>query len=208
MGFDFRQYGSIVDDYERRWRALDEELYALCQKWHMHDNIAGVYAKVWIIGNTYNTGIARQISSDGSQGSAMGQLANLLHTQGCQVDEIIHGLDQIKDPINTCSLESIATLHGKFTKLVATITRNGMQPRSFGSKYLHFHCPIVPIYDDIANRCLKCLYPIKIDNSSNRQSMDDDYRTFLLRFYQLYLDSKDAGISASIKMLDQCLLST
>ncbi len=49
-------------------------------------------------------------------------------------------------------------VHAELIKVVATFTKS--TPRSFASKYLHFHCPVaVPVYDARAVKALGLRYP-------------------------------------------------
>jgi len=41
-------------------------------------------------------------------------------------------------------------VHGRLTEPLTGVTTDGKTPRSFVSKYLHFHNPVVPIYDSCA----------------------------------------------------------
>ena len=115
-----------------------------------------INAKLWIIGRTYMTGIERKIESNGKQGDSLSQLAEHLYKNRRKVDNILKQLKSITkgSKLTASKLEIIVTLHGELVELIKDITRRNQSSRSFVSKYMHFHCPIVPIYDSFASQTL------------------------------------------------------
>ncbi len=77
-------------------------------------------------------------------------MATHLFEHGNEADAAISGLRQLAEPLNTKKLSKIVTCHGRFCALVSRIARDGRELVSFASKYLHFHAPVVPIYDSWA----------------------------------------------------------
>ncbi len=144
---DATDFRLAVDSHARDWGVTDAVLYELCRNHPTHGELSAANAKSLLIGRTFATGVERHIKSSGSQGSSIGQLAEHLHTNSKRVDGIISRLRKLKEPLNLQSLSVVVSEHGKFCKLLVQISRNGNVPASFASKYLHFHCPVVPIYD-------------------------------------------------------------
>jgi hypothetical protein len=116
-----------------------------------------VRAKLAVIGRSYSTGIERKVRSDGTQGSAISQLAEYVDRNHRAVDEVIDVLRGHEEPLTTELLKAIVDGHGKLLRLIEGVTRTGQTPRSFVSKYLHFHAPVVPIYDSVASGALRAL---------------------------------------------------
>ena len=80
-------------------------------------------------------------------------------------------------------------------------------PRSFAAKYLHFHCPVVPIYDSYAAAGLGKLVHWDARDVPFGQPTggDPEYWAFCLRFLRFYNDCRDAGRTLSVKGLDAYL---
>lgn len=209
MTFSASKYRRTVADYDRFWRVTDEALYALCRQHPGHADRAGINAKLWIIGRTYATGIERKIPANGKQGGSMTQLAVHLLKHARQMDDIFGRLRRLTDPLDPDKLRSILDLHGRFLALIQPVARRNQSPRSFASKYMHFHNPAVPIIDTYADaacremirwRKLFCLFDLP-------PGADEYYARYVLRFWQLYQLVRGAGLEPTVKHLDYYLLS-
>ncbi len=195
--------------YERSWRATDEALYELCRRHPGHADQAGVNAKLWIIGRTYATGIERKIPTNGKQGGSMSRLAQHLLKHARQADDIFGHLRRLAEPLDPDKLRAILDLHGRFIALILPVVRRNQSPRSFASKYMHFHNPAVPIIDTYADAACRrmirwhksfCLFDLPAGT-------DEYYAWYVLRFWQLYQQARAAGLMPTVKQLDYCLLS-
>lgn len=209
MTFSASIYRSALADYDRSWRATDEALYELCRRHPNHGDAGAVNAKLWIIGRTYATGIERKIPSNGKQGGSMSQLAEHLLKHARQADDIFGRLSGLAGPLDPDKLRTILDLHGRFITLVQPVLRQNQSPRSFASKYMHFHCPSVPIIDTFAEAACRKMVPWKksfclFDLPANA---DETYAWYVLRFWQLYQQARASGLEPSVKHLDYYLLS-
>jgi hypothetical protein len=204
------KYENSVTDYKEKWRTLDEVLYTLCRDHPGHDRFDGICAKLSIIGRTYSTGIERQIKSDNTQGSSMLQLANYFFEHRAEIDSIISDASALMEPLTKEGIVAILIAHGKLVRLLTGITKNGYRPRSFVSKYLHFHNPVFPIYDSVASRKIRQIVQFedvraidfKVDGTS-----DSEYNDYVRRFYALYQHSMDRGLPITVRSLDYYLIS-
>jgi Protein of unknown function (DUF2934) len=115
-------YSVAVKNYNSTWAKTDEVLYNLCRDNFDHSNRAAVYAKVYIIGRTYATGIERSVPSRGTQGSSLSQVAELFYAMRNQLDIIISGLRSIAEPLTPQSLKKIIELHAQLVDLITPIT--------------------------------------------------------------------------------------
>jgi hypothetical protein len=205
---DWAGYEHACRDYEERWRLLDQTLYDLCTANPGHASIAAVVAKLWIIGRTYATGIERRVAGEtGVQGGALGKVAIHLHRHGDQVDEIIASLAGSNEPLDETKLATIVAAHGRFVRLLRPITQAGRSPRSFASKYLHFHSPAAPIYDSYVVARLQRLYARqKVAPTYLTAEADTDYAWFASRFWRLYQEARASNVRVSAKLLDHYLL--
>jgi hypothetical protein len=209
MPFDRQRYESAHDDYEGNWKATDIPLYRICRDYPQHQNRGGVNAKLWLIGRTYATGIERKIRSDGTQGSSMTKLAQHLWENHADVDGILRQVRVMNGVLDLTRLLQIISAHGKLVTLVQSIVRDRQSARSFASKYMHFHAPIVPIFDSVTNRVLTHEYHLSRCGSDiiSEFEGDDVYGTYVQRFWELYKDARSAGVHPSIKLLDNYLLA-
>ena len=195
-------------DYAEKWQTLDYTLYNLCQKNPGHRTWESVAAKIWIIGRTYATGIERKIPTRNTQGSSLSQLTKHILANRCAMEAIFDRLPEVPEPLSPRKLQAIVAAHGQLVKLLRPILRRRQSPRSFASKYMHFHCPAVPLYDTYAVRALTHLYRWrdKFEVFDLPTDADHEYAWHVMRFWQLYRDAKKRDRRVSVKPLDYYLL--
>ena len=142
-GLEFStRLANAAETYRRTWQKVDDELYELCRQRPSHDSFADVYAKVVIIGRVYQAGIARS-----SRAKVKDREAAVTNGLIEQSDLISLALGELAArPFDAPAAAQIAILHGRITRGLEAHTGE-RQLTSFVSKYLHFHCDIVPIYD-------------------------------------------------------------
>jgi hypothetical protein len=150
MVLDVNDFRACIEAHRDGWDVVDQILYALCGEYPDHDRLPGVNAKVLLIGRGFATGVERHIYSEGTQGSSIATLVNHLYLNRREVDGIITCLREVREPLDPKKLRAIVSEHGKFCQLISKIARKENSLASFASKYLHFHCPVVPIYDSWA----------------------------------------------------------
>ena len=143
---DWPHYAVYERDYLNRHKILDDVLYNLCNMLPRHQSFGEVRAKVVIIGRSYAAGLERH-----TEGS-LDAIVNTLLECGRWLDRGIATLRKFDDRVpSTERIEKIASLH---QRLLDQFDTRGTV-RSFVSKYLHFHAPVVPIFDNLANTQLK-----------------------------------------------------
>ena len=110
--------------------------------------------------------------------------------------------------------KQIIRSHGKLVRGYAG--EKGNSARSFWSKYLHFHTPIVPLYDSKASKNITKIFRDYgfLDKSEFRELLkvhgDDPYKKYVQRFIILataLFDSKERLIKKKIKEIDYFLLT-
>lgn len=210
LQFSKTDYHKAVNNYLQNWDLIDKTLYSLCQKNYAHDSMNNIKAKLWIIGRTYATGIERKIKSNGYQGGSLSQLAQHINDNKKDVDDILKELKLTCNGLKLTQqkLEKIVPLHGRFVDLIKGITRNNYCPRSFVSKYMHFHCPVVPIYDSFAYRILNKFirWNSNLTVFDKPKIVDEEYLWFALRFWELYKRASEQVDVERVKYLDYYLL--
>jgi hypothetical protein len=104
-------------------------------------------------------------------------------------------------------MAAIVQVHWRFAGLLRQIPTRSTSPRSFAAKYLHFHCPVVPIYDSYAAARLIKLVPLReiAQPLAEPQGADVEYCDFCVRFWSLYEACRDADLTVTVKSLDTWL---
>jgi hypothetical protein len=208
MRFSPKKYERAVAYYKDTWEAADRALYDLCRRYPDQCDRAGVYAKIFLIGRAYMTGIERKISSDGTSASSLIQVGEHMLRNRTSLQEIFASLADVAEPLTPENLRKIIHAHGQFVRLLQRITRNEESPRSFCSKYMHFHCPAVPLFDDKVTKVLPKL--VRWQKSFQLFDLPNDadeyYARYVLRFWQLYQQIAAAGKTPTVKHVDQYLL--
>lgn len=204
----FTWYSKAKSDYKKHLALTDDVLYELCKRYPNHSKKSDIHAKLCLIGRSYNTGIERQIKSRGGQGSALTQLAAHLYNNRKKVDKMFKQLSSVAEPLTVDKLEVIVETHGRFVNLLAKKLRKKRSARSFASKYMHFHCPAVPIYDSIATSVLrsKCRWKDSFEIFNPPKNSDEEYCYFTFRFWQLYLALRKIDKGGNVKLLDNYLI--
>ncbi len=193
-------------NYQQYWQNADAELYNLCRRRPSQRELPDVYAKVAIIGRVYQAGISRSSRAERDRESAV---ADGLIT----LAEVIEsGLADLADrQFNEATAWAIIQLHGQVSVGLLRYTGDRWL-QSFVSKYLHFHCDLVPIYDSRAQASIGQF----IDKSETsrlrtvaaKQVPDAPgaYRNFVAAF--VALDERiatETGQHASVKIIDHLL---
>jgi hypothetical protein len=131
-------------DYGAKWHVVDQELYQLCRRRPSHRDFADVYAKVTIIGRVYAAGISRSSRADGDRESAVAQG---IIRQAAAIDAALETLASA--PFSRVTATRMIELHAQVARGLKQHTGDRWL-QSFVSKYLHFHCEHVPIFDSRA----------------------------------------------------------
>lgn len=138
------ELSSAQADYRSKWQTIDQELYGVCRRRPSHQDFGDVYAKVTIIGRVYAAGILRSSRAAGDREAAA---ASGISQQGARIEAALQGLAAIA--LDRAAAAQIIELHARTTRDLKEHTGDRWL-QSFVSKYLHFHCAFVPIYDSRA----------------------------------------------------------
>jgi len=197
-----------LDKDDNAYRLLDETLYRLCRDHSRHADRQSVYAKLWLIGRGYSTGIERQIKSNGYMGGSMTMLAEEMLKHANTLDGLVAELKEISEPLSLHKAEQIVRIHGRFINAIRKPMRPRRSPRSFTSKYLHFHCSAVPILDSFAALKLTKLVPWKdATEFPLPKEADPPYAWYVMRFITLYAEAQRQGLRITVKKMDSYLIA-
>ena len=199
------QLARAIESYRATWQPVDSELYDLCRRRPSQRTFADVYTKVAIIGRVYEAGISRAWRGAGDPET---EVTNEVMEQA---DLIEHALSDLAGhQFDRATAAQIVELHGHVTKSL-THRSGGVWLTSFVSKYLHFHCDIVPIYDSNAQRTIGRFVDRRLV-ADVRASMADlpewarAYLNFVSAFVLLWERIEaETSIEPSVKEVDHLL---
>jgi hypothetical protein len=194
-----------IDGYRATWRTVDAELYDLCRRRPSQRIFADVYAKVAVIGRVYVAGVSRSSHAPGDREAEMARgligLADL-------IEETL--ADLAGRQFDRATAAQIVELHGRVTRGLLPHTGDVWLP-SFVSKYLHFHCDRVPIYDSNAASVIGCFVDRRLV-ADVRALMTDvpvcalAYRKFVAAFVVLQERiNAETSVAATVKEVDHLL---
>jgi hypothetical protein len=197
-----------IEDYRATWQPVDSELYDLCRRRPSQQAFADVYAKVAIIGRVYAAGISRTVRVDGDPEAAV---ARGLMEQAALIDETLHTL--AGSQLDRATAGQIIELHARITRGLLPHT-SGTWQQSFVSKYLHFHCDLVPVYDSRAQAAIghfisrPAVYSAR-ESIGRPADWLTSYYNFATSFVALYERAAAAVlIQPSVKEVDYLLWQT
>jgi hypothetical protein len=196
-----------AEDFDGDWGGVDEVLYGICRAHPGHAVRREVTAKIALIDRAYSAGLERRVTPPPGQ-QAISVIAQFVIANAGRIDGIIESIRPLREPLTSSVMAEIVAQHGRLTSLLQKVTTDGKAPRSFAAKYLHFHCPIVPIYDSYAAARLTRL--VRWDAIGKAlfeppPEGDPDYWDFCVRFLHLYEACRHAGLAVSVKGLDTYL---
>lgn len=194
-----------ISDYAASWKPIDSELYGLCDRRQHQDDFADVYTKVTIIARVYEAGVARAWRGDGDPET---EITRVLIEQA---DRIQSGMKRLKSqPFDRQTAAEIVELHGDITRAISHRSGNVFLA-SFVSKYLHFHSPIVPIFDSNAQAAIggfidwELVDPIR-EMLTALPEWARAYRNFVAAFVVLYeRANSETTLTPTVKELDHLL---
>jgi hypothetical protein len=196
-----KAYEAAAAAYADSWERIDEWLYSLCTA-SGHVERADVQAKITIVGRTYSAGLERHVVLHNGQDDRLVVAAAHLAEHGDAIDECLALLGPATGELTPARLADIVQVHGWFTSLVAEVCRTS--PRSFASKYLHFHCPDVPVYDSYAYAALSADFPLSpgVRPFPKPDGADDEYYSYCCRLWTCYRRATSRGLKPRPKVLD------
>ena len=192
--------------FDRDWGGVDEVLYGVCQEHPDHNSIRAVTAKVALVDRAYSAGFERRVTPPKGQ-QAITVIADFVLAHGAEIDRIMARLVPLNEPLSVDLMTEVVRGHGELTTLLQEVATDGKAPRSFAAKYLHFHCPVVPIYDGYAAAGLvRCAPWRACETRLPRVPLADvEYGDFCVRFLCLYEACRQADLVVTVKSLDAYL---
>lgn len=201
MSSAWPHYKQYLRNYAQMSRKLNGVLYDMCERMPSHTDEGAIWAKVWIIGRSYASGIERH-AADG-----LGPIVGALRGSAKWLDPCLRRLVRMDSVPTHQRLPQIALLHGRLAEELGNHTRNGNQVRSFVSKYMHFHAPVVPIYDSVVNVELRARdwYPWSRALSkahSTPDGVDEAYWQHCVRIALVADDWRSEGLEPTARNID------
>lgn len=191
------------------WSLGNDVLYKMCADNFKHDTAEKIIAKVWLIGRSYAVAIERRKNKTKEIESDKFYTETVVNA--FQTPELDKMMDKIKtiSKLDSDTLMKSLEVHSYLTKLINKIT--DLNKRSFSSKYLHFHLPLLfYIYDSRAVKSIS-QFKIKIPSDLKRQisstNFDIEYAEFACKCFILTNHVKETfGIELTPRQIDYLLL--
>jgi hypothetical protein len=203
-----RRVAQAMTSYRAEWQSVDSELQELCRRRFNHEDFEDVYAKVVVIARVYSAGLNRSWKGTRSPSPEV-QVSNCLVCHAGLVADSLKEL--VGQPFDRARLNKIIALHGQLTRTLSGPA--GVWLTSFVSKYLHFHCSIVPVYDSQASAHLRRGLVDRLRVRSLQASVaepevhDPAYYRFATVFLALYERIyARSSLQPSVKEVDYLLL--
>ena len=174
------------------WDLGNKVLYNLCKEHPLHVKPDVVAAKIWLIGRAYAASIERRKNKKNETNDQFYEKvvnAIIKFNNQEELDKKIKELNSTQ--LNEDMIKQILIAHKKLLEVLKKLTE--LNKRSFVSKYLHFHCDKVPLYDSQANGAINALSKEhktevnKIKNNLNKDRGKNDYDEDYLNFCSRYL---------------------
>jgi len=185
----------------------------------VYSDLGRVHGKLSLLGRSYATGLERLLKGNKEQSGNLNAWTAYFVRRAKALDGIVQEVRRVRSPLTEDKLERIAVLHGRFASALqkhprlrkAKKRKDKLSPTSFVSKYLHFHNPVVPIYDSWSSAGA-CHHHLLGKGSDTLGAMpigtDPDYWHFLRGFWCVYQDArKEFGRKTSVRHLDRYLLA-
>ena len=204
--FSASDYYASREDYAQNWKTVDQILYRLCSEYPLHSDLPSVTAKVVIIGRAYATQIERKVSTKRTQGSSISQVAALFFDHHAEMDQWFVRIGKITGNLTASNISEILTIHGLILGLLAKLTIRKQSVRTFVSKYMHFHNPVVPIYDSVADGFLPQLISLEDIQIPAAECVDVTYARYAYGFLKLYQSATSQGVPVTMRLLDSYLM--
>lgn len=158
-----------------------------------------------VVGRVYAAGIARSSKADGDREAAV---ANGLLSLGNRITDRLANVGD--SDLDRSTFTQILKLHAWVCQELLAHTGNTWQ-QSFVSKYLHFHCPIVPIFDSRAEGAIgrfvdwSAVYGLR-STISRQRGWPIRYYNFATAFMILHERAQtETSLKPSVKELDHLL---
>ncbi len=204
------RYLDAVRNYEERYKLNDDALYSLCSKYPGHKKWDEVFAKCCIIGRAYATGVERIVGAEAN--GSMTRLVDDFLERATELTTIFKEIAGLTEPLNQDKLKRVVAAHGRLLGVLNEVTPevNGHRrvARSFASKYLHFHQPLTPIYDERVRRAISNCRELRDDSIALEPAppVDRDYFNYCCHFLGLYRHLQERGLKPKVKLVDALLL--
>ena len=195
------------------WDKGNNVLYGLCKKYPEHKKLDEVATKLWLIGRSYSAALERRPRPDKKESNDELYKKAAKRLVYSEIDKKIKRISN-KVKLTEKDIIVICDAHGYLVDILHELT--GLYKISLASKYLHFHKPIVPIYDSRASKGIIDIFrgeaahknlPGKFSNIKNSKTINKKYLDFATKIYCLQKQISDvANQDCSVRDIDKYLL--
>jgi hypothetical protein len=140
-----QKYQQAIADYVISWKHIDDALRQLVGNLSW-TTLPDIHTKVVFVDGVYRAALPRVVGRGAPRACATALLAAAPSLQ-----RPIAALAAFNGQLNGQAAIAVAAIHGDTLSVLPT-SNKGKRPRSFASKFLHFHDPVVPPYDRVARK--------------------------------------------------------
>jgi hypothetical protein len=196
------EYEKACDAYDERWKPLDDLMYRFFREHPGHSEIGQAYAKVVLVDRVYAAGLARLLRCGGTTDAIAMKIAK----NAAKFDSAVGELPRCDSPLDEDRLGIVVKEHAAFIRLLKETGLVDKDARSFASKYLHFHCPVVPLYDNrVAKNIARNPFKAWLACNPTRPEWqgDREYAGYCWKFLGLLRKLKEEGVETpDVRRLD------
>jgi hypothetical protein len=198
INFNIKKFEYLKDE---KWKLGNNILYKMCSDYPKHTNPEEIRAKIWLIGRSYAAAIERRTKKEHINDDFYDYVVEefVKFNKENKFDEKLSKLKNVE--FNEDSIKDIIKIHKELTDFFEKLT--GKEKRSLASKYLHFHCPVFPIFDSRANNSIRKIVKGKIKKFEG----DEQYSKFCDKMLELCnLIKKESGKTPTSREVDTYLV--
>lgn len=173
------------------WDKGNGVLYDLCKRYPEHKNIDEVIAKIWLIGRSYAAAVERRKNKQESSDRFYIKVAKKLIDS--EIDKQIQRIQE-ENRLTEQNIKVIGEVHSFLSRIFYELTDK--YKISLASKYLHFHCPLVPLYDSRAKSSItevfkkdksykELLKRLSFEANNSFDKRDKEYLGFIIKMFYL-----------------------
>lgn len=123
---------------------------------HFITNKMKIIAKTWLIGRSYAASIERRKNKKNETTDQFYEDAANAIIKFNKREKLDKKIKELKGtPLNEEMIKQLLIVHKELMEVLRKLTE--LNKRSFVSKYLHFHCDKVPLYDSRAKEAINSL---------------------------------------------------
>lgn len=207
---------NLADEARKYFRKAQDEyiftfgkktLFDMCRQSAPKD-VEATASKLWLIGRSHAAALERRQAETENGYVADYQIVARAIVKDSRLAALVHSLGHTMSAERLYDREHLADIQKASERLAAIFKQHtGEWKISLASKYLHFHAPVVPIYDAISvNALTRLVRKSEIPKAASACWKNTGYGRHLARFAAAYAILRSEGYEVDAKTMDVFLL--